>query len=210
MWGVVTDNRDPRGLGRVRFSVPGVFEPQHAEWALPMGWPGAGGLKGGSKYPVEIGAQIGLFFEHGETSAPPGYIPAMYGAVDGVPAGPPIVAEVFRGAAPAGVAGGPETPQSFDQAAEDVLATTVIWEDENFRFFVVNKEDDKRLVIVEKTTGSGIELNASDGAQGRSVTLTLAGNTSLALDSKGVVDIGGTIVQVQGRRVMNKPGVTSI
>jgi len=210
MWGTVTDNRDPTGLGRVRFSVPGIFEPQHAEWALPIGWPGAGGTKSGSKYPVEIGAQIAIFFEHGVMKAPPGYMPAMYGAISGVPAGPPVVTEVYRGAEPSGIAGATGTAKSFDQAAADVLATTVIWEDETFRFFVTSKADDKRVVILDKKTGSGIELNAADGAQGNSVSLTLAGNTSLSIQSKGVIDIRGAIVQIQGRRVMTKPGVTGI
>jgi hypothetical protein len=210
LWGFVTDNRDPNGLGRVRFSVPGMFEPFHPEWALPLGWPGAGGLKSGSKYPVEINAQIAIFFEKGDISAPAGYFPALYGALQGVPAGPPMVSEVYRGAAPSAVAGATGAPKAFSQAAQDVLDTTVIWEDESFRFFITSQDNDKRFVMVDKKTGSGIELNAADGAQGNSVSLTLAGNTSVTIESKGVVDIRGAIVQIQGRRVMTKPGVTSI
>lgn len=40
---VVTDNVDPLRLGRVRFRIPGLIEPQSA-WAFP-----AGGLMGGAK-----------------------------------------------------------------------------------------------------------------------------------------------------------------
>jgi hypothetical protein len=202
MHGEVVDNKDPLRIGRVLWKREGVYEPHHPEWAIPLGWPGAGGVKWGSRYPVEIGAQIAVIFEHGDPDAPPGYLPACYGTEGGLPVWPALDKELVK------------EPQMGVTDA-DPLHVTVIWEDDTFRCFIVNQEDDKRidkrLVLIEKRTNSGIILNARDGASKKAVTLTLAANTGINIRSNGLIDIqGATGVQIQGRKVIKKKGVTSI
>lgn len=202
MQATVVDNKDPLRIGRVLWMREGVFDPQHPEWAIPLGWPGAGGLTRGSRYPVEIGAQIAVIFEHGDPDAPAGYIPMCYGTQEGVPAWPALDAELFQ-----------QENMGTDDA--DPLHVAIIWEDDTFRFFVVNQDDgsrkDRRFVLIEKRTNSGIILNAADGDSTQSITLTLAANTGVNIISNGLINIEGEAgVQIQGRRVVRKKGVTTI
>lgn len=203
MWGVVVDNEDPLNMGRVLWKREGLYEPHHPEWASPLGWPGGGGQTYGSRYPTPVGAQVAILFEHGDPEAPACFLPGPYG---------------LNGS------GGSLTWPELDQelvlksangvADASPLEVAVIWEDDTFRAFVVNKstagEEDKRFVLIEKTTGSGIVLNATDGDSGKSITLTLSANTGISIQANGVIDIQGTSVQIQGRRVVRKPGVTTI
>ena len=76
--GVVTDNVDPLRLGRVRFRIPGLIEPQSA-WAFP-----AGGLMGGIKARGSFSvpkkdADIVCVFVGGDADAPV-FFSGHYGA----------------------------------------------------------------------------------------------------------------------------------
>jgi len=220
VWGVVVDDKDPLGMGRVKISIPGMFEPSHPEWALPLGWPGSGLPSQGSKYSTKIGAQVAVIFENGDPDAAPGYLTAPYGASEGVPDGPGVVIEAYlKGLSQtsvdtsdivAAVQSGEFEGLALDSAAEEALETVVIWEDDALAFFITTKETDRRLVMVDKTTFSGIVLNATDGAQGKSVTMEIFANTSIKIGSRGVIDIRAASVQIQGRKVLKKPGVTTI
>jgi hypothetical protein len=208
MWGVVVDNYNPErpGLHEIRWRREGVFEPYHPHWALPIGWAGASqpadgaNLVGSRPKPPAIGSQVAVIFEHGDVAAPAVYLAGPYGqASDGRPAWPGIDRELLDPA--------------VDDAV-DIRDVHVVWEDDTFRIFVVNSaagNGDKRVVLMEKLTGSGLVLNATDGAQGKSITLTLTANTGINIQSNGIINIASpTGVQIQGRRVMRKPGVTTI
>ena len=67
--GVVTDRRDPEGLGRVRVTVPGLLEP-HSAWARPLGTVGGGSKDQGIFAVPEVGAEVAVFFEQGQIDAP--------------------------------------------------------------------------------------------------------------------------------------------
>jgi hypothetical protein len=208
VWGTVVDNRNPArpGLHEIRWMREGVFEPFHPHWALPIGWPGAsqpkdGVRKAGSRpKPPAVGSQVAIIFEHGDVGAPAVYLPGPYGlSADGQPAWPEIDRELLNA--------------SVEDSA-DIADVHVLWEDDTFRLFIVNSLEggtDKRVVIMEKTTGSGMVLNATDGAQSKSITLTLTANTGINIQSNGIIDISSPLgVQIQGRRVVKKPGVTTI
>lgn len=197
-WGIVEDVDDPLGLGRVRVSIPGIFNsPEtHPEWAIPLGWPGAGApIKGqGSRYPMRLGATVGLFFEVGSITSPPAYLPAMAGIQDGQTLGPEAPID----------SGDPNTVVS-------------LWEDDRLQVYLTTATDqnsnaaDRRFEIRDKLTGNGITFNVTDGAQNTSSTITLDANTSINLTSRGIINIdAGLGVQIQGRKVLRKPGVTSI
>lgn len=66
--GVVTDNRDPLMLGRIRATVPAVFGDEESGWALPCS-PYAG--KGvGFFFVPPVGANVWMEFEEGNTDYP--------------------------------------------------------------------------------------------------------------------------------------------
>lgn len=237
VWGVVVDNRDPLGDGRALIRIPGMFEPHHPEWAVPLGMPGAGHPKGGSKYTPKIDAQVAVIFEEGNPESAPGFLTGPYGAVDGIPDGPPVVQEAYlAGAGKAGISAeqimqqfydsiaqlseqdDPENPTTSSsagtldlaQAIDQVNEVDVVWEDDVFALFFTSSATDKRFVLIDKVSKSRLVFNATDGAQGKSSTIEIFANTSLAIKSNGVIDIQGQSVQIQGRRVASKPGVTTI
>lgn len=66
--GVVTDNKDPRGLGRIRAKVQDVFGAEDSGWALPC-LPYAG--KGVGLYLIPpTNAFVWMEFEHGDPDYP--------------------------------------------------------------------------------------------------------------------------------------------
>lgn len=195
IWGTVVQNADPLGIGRVKVRVEGLWETENSDWVLPIGWPGAGG-KGnqGSKYTVPLEAQVALIFEQGDITAPPVYLPGPYGAPGGKPAGTELIAQMHA------------------DDAEDELNYQVIWEDDYFQFFfVTNGVDDRRMVMYEKNTGSHVIMNATDGSSKKSCTISIKASTSIDIQSAGAIrlDAKGQ-VQIQGRVVQRKPGVTTI
>ena len=66
--GIVEDNEDPRGLGRIRARVPEVLDGQISPWALPC-TPYAGAGVGQFTVP-EPGAGVWIEFEAGDPSRP--------------------------------------------------------------------------------------------------------------------------------------------
>jgi hypothetical protein len=80
--GHVTDRLDPEGLGRVRVCIPGILEP-HSGWAWPLGTCGGGSRDHGFFAVPEVGAEVAVFFNQGDTSAPPYYLSAQWGKPQG-------------------------------------------------------------------------------------------------------------------------------
>lgn len=68
MPGVVVNNRDPRGIGRVRVRVPGMYEPA-GPWALPHGTSAAGANSGGWFIP-KVGAEVTVILARGNPDHP--------------------------------------------------------------------------------------------------------------------------------------------
>jgi len=66
--GIVTDNKDPNGLGRVRVKVQDVLGDQESGWALPA-LPYAGNNVGLYLIPP-VDAFVWVEFEHGEPDYP--------------------------------------------------------------------------------------------------------------------------------------------
>lgn len=66
--GAVTNNFDPRELGRIRAHVPDVFGTSESGWALPCVLPGATKKIGGAL--PKIGAAVWIEFEQGNPDFP--------------------------------------------------------------------------------------------------------------------------------------------
>ena len=84
--GVVTDNQDPIGLGRVKAKVPDVFGSNESGWAMPS-VPYAGKGVGLFLIPPKD-ASVWIEFEHGDPDYP--IWTGCFWALGEVPAMPPV------------------------------------------------------------------------------------------------------------------------
>lgn len=67
--GVVVDNADPELRGRVTVRIPGLVEPESG-WADPVGSAGGGITAQGFFFPPKVGANIVVWFKHGDVDHP--------------------------------------------------------------------------------------------------------------------------------------------
>ena len=68
MIGLVSDNRDPENLGRVRVTFPWLYDDFVSGWARTV-QPGAGKDRGALIVP-EVGDEVLVAFEHGSFQQP--------------------------------------------------------------------------------------------------------------------------------------------
>lgn len=80
--GLVTDNKDPLKLGRVRVKIPILSEQDATQWA-PIVMPGAGKNRGWFFIP-ELEDEVLVIFEHGDLNRPL-VIGALWNGIDGAP-----------------------------------------------------------------------------------------------------------------------------
>lgn len=188
--GVVRDNSDPLGCGRVKAYVPAIGDPYISDWLKPMGWPGAGAPSFGSQYPIPLDAQVVVFFEQGNPHAGGWFIPGHYGAEKGVNQGPSQTQAL-----------------QLNYGPRAALKCTTLYEDANFRIYIerhkVGEDADKRQVVIEeKKRGSYITFDASAGEGKKSVDISIYSATGVSITADGNIDISARNVQIQGRRVL--------
>lgn len=185
--GIVRDNADPDGTGRIRVEIPGLLSLT-PYWVMPGNWPAQGDGRGAQYPPPDVGAHVAVIFEYGQ------YLP------------PESHAFYFTGYYGVTAAGGSNGP-SIVAAAPSVASArkrACLWESNKLIAYVIDDPEgaDERFVIQCKTSGSKIELNAADGASGKAESIYIEARTHLSLYAKGIIDIRADgHVQIQGRRV---------
>jgi hypothetical protein len=192
--GVVANVNDPKKMGRAKINIPGILMPT-PYWCNPIGWPGGGGAKRGSRYLVECEQQVVVFFERGNTDAGASFLPGMSGAAGGVPAGP-----------------------QWQAALGDPNTRATLWEDEELVVAVACGHENtvgatKYIVMGHKGTRggpgrslTGISIAVNSGPGRKSHVVSVQGRTAVVLKSDGAVKIEAPVVTINGRRVMNKGG----
>lgn len=178
---VVTDINDPQGQGCIKARVPGLCEPQTHFWCTPMGWPGAGAPGQGSRYPMQLGAQVMLFFLRGDPDLGAAYLPSCYGAQTGVNVGPTSVT-------------------ASEPSAQN--ERVCLWEDERFAFYITMHAEDRRLAMVDKVSGSSITLDATDGDNHKSISISIEAQTGILLKTDGLISLRAGRVEINGKPVM--------
>ncbi len=173
--GVVTDRKDPKGLGRVRVRVPGLLEPASA-WAYPLGI-GGGTRDRGLFFVPEEGAEVGLLFNQGDANHPY-YLAAQWGKPGGES----------------------EVPSPARDAPTEQVPDVKVLETGNWRITMDDRPGtDSSLVIENKATGDKVEFDGSTAG------ITVEAKVALVLKAVGVVSIEGLKVQINGRTVRPGP-----
>ena len=190
--GIVTDNEDPEGWGRVKVKLPTMTEDHASNWARIV-TPGAGSGRGIYWFP-EVNDEVLVAFEHGDIHRP-------Y-----------IIGGVWNGTDP--------TPRKIGDTVVDgkvrLRGSTTrvghkVW------FVDDDKGSEKRGYYIQTATGSGhwlrfndtekfIEIETAGGHKirmddrDRSISISSTGN--LKLEAKGNIDIkAGGIITVKGATI---------
>lgn len=175
-YGVVRDNQDPNGLGRVRVSYPWHTQTDQSYWAR-IAVPMAGNDRGFYALP-EVGDEVALIFERGDLR-----FPCVVGAVwNG------------KNTPPAGNSDGKNDIRVFKSRAghvfqfndsSDAPSVTLLFNDQK-KTVVINQNG----IQVDDGGGNSLTISSQDGSVTLSAsgTLTLKGS-SISIDSTGTLSI---------------------
>lgn len=166
--GHVTDRNDPEGLGRVRFSVPGLIEP-FSPWAWPLGTVGGGAKDHGFFAVPELGAEVGVLFHQGDVDAPY-YLAAQWGRPGGAS----------------------EVPKEAQKNPPDnrVFAT------KTFRIQLDESAGARKLKLTNRKTGDSLLFDAEENTVtlDGTTSITLRAVGAIVLDA-AMVTIAGRVVR---------------
>lgn len=171
--GPVVDNKDPKKLGRVRVSIPGIADP--TGWAFPLGWAGAGGKKRGGWHPPPIGAEVGVMFKMGDPDHPR-YLP--------------------------GFPGEGEAPEEVDEATVDEAADDLpfIFNGRRYKIIVDERAGKTRCALEDKKTGDLVELDGVNGGLALKATAALSIEVGGAFSVKASsVEVNGRKMSNNGK-----------
>lgn len=185
MEGTVIDNEDPRGLGRVRVTVPGLIEAPGSAWALPAGMGGGKAQRGHFDVP-EKEAGVYVFFLGGDVDKPR-YFTGHFGA----PAGE---ADTPTDAKAAFAEDGKTAPPKVKTWETEKFAITFDDRDEKSRFFLYAKNQGQDLI------GGNALMIEFDNEQG---TCAISAPAGIVLRSLGIIDIDGLVINIKGRKVLD-------
>lgn len=187
--GVVVDNADPRGMGRVRFRVPGLIEDKGSDWAFPAATGGGGSSQRGHWHVPEIGAEIYAFFLGGDPDKPR-YMTGHWSLSKGESEVPTDVK---------------------DAVAEDgaaVAPQVKTWETERFALTFDERGDKQRVYLYAKAQGQDLIAGTAlmfefDEVQG---TFALSAPSGIVIRSLGMIDIDALVLNLKGRKVLDVGG----
>ncbi|BAY81535.1 Rhs element Vgr protein [Calothrix parasitica NIES-267] len=185
--GIVTDNEDPEGMGRVKVKFPTLTEDHASQWARVVSM-GAGNNRGFDCLP-EINDEVLVLFEHGDIHRP-------Y-----------VIGGVWNGK--------DSPPEAVDKSVQDgkvrlrTIKTRVghqlqfVEEDKgssNTGFYIhtngghqISINDSKKNIEIKTTGGHNLILNDEN----KTIELSSTGN--LKIQAQGNIDISATgVITVQG------------
>ncbi len=225
--GIVTNNKDPDGVGRVRVKFPALSDSEESWWARVV-TPGAGS-SAGLMFMPQIDDEVLVGFEHGDLRRP-----FVLGGVWGAKAKPPTAAETFlaqnkvvewglktaAGATLAFRGGDAPKDKHFKVALPD--GTTQYMGSDKTEIVAINKSIELKsgnasILITDKgdiqLTGMNVKIDAKqaitiDGltiaAKGKTslkaeggASIELKGGASATLEASGITQIKGSLVKIQ-------------
>lgn len=193
--GIVTDNKDPQGQGRVKVKYPWLTEEHSSDWARVIA-PGAGAQRGIQFLP-EVNDEVLVGFEMGDINYP--YVlGGLWNGKDGLPkdvvSGGKVQQRIIRS----------RTGHMITLDDNDSGGGITI-EDSKGNKLVFNSQENKLTITVQGDTEIQAQGNMKLGAQGN-ITLQAQGNISVQATAQaevkgnaGVsVDAGPAEVNVKG------------
>ncbi len=225
--GIVTNNKDPDGIGRVRVKFPALSDEEESWWARTV-TPG-GGSNSGLMFMPQIGDEVLVGFEHGDLRRP-----YVLGGLWGPKAKPPTASETFlsqnkviqwglRTAAGATLAfrgGDQPADKHFKVALAD--GTTQYLGSDKVEIIAQNKSIELKsgpasILITDRgdiqLKGVNIKIDATQGvtidgltiaAKGKtscsvegSASLNLKGGATAGLEASGITSVKGALVKIQ-------------
>lgn len=184
----VVSNKDPSGLGRVQFTIPGFIEPRSA-WALPMGTMGGGSYQRGAFFIPEEGADVLVAFIDGDDSRPV-YWSGHWGIADRSVIG--------------GTENDTEVPTRVAEIDTDERAKVKAIETEKFTIYIDDRagsiddrESGKERLLIEYKDDPEVRIELD----GINKAIGISASSGVEITSSGLVSISGSQVQIQGRVV---------
>jgi uncharacterized protein involved in type VI secretion and phage assembly len=204
--GLVTDNKDPDSLGRVKVKYPLLNDEVESGWAR-IAWGAAGKERGTVSLP-HVGDEVAIGFEHGDVRRPI-ILGALFNGVD-TPGADLVKADSSVAA---------RFPRDFDvKTAKKTLLTAgedITVKSENGKFDLAAKMDVKLAsqsgaITIEATAGqikatgkAGVEISASG-------PLKITSTAPVTVESNAALQLKGSVVQVQASGVLQLSGATVI
>ncbi|MDX2241480.1 MAG: VgrG-related protein [Leptolyngbyaceae cyanobacterium bins.302] len=170
--GIVTDNEDPEGWGRVKVKFPTLTEDHASNWARVVSI-GAGNQRGFDCLP-EIDDEVLVAFEHGDIHRP--YI--LGGVWNGQDAPPNSINE--------NVQNSKVRLRTFKTRTGHQIQ------------FIEEDNSSKAGVCIETTKGHKIYLNDSDGSISIQSTgdLKIEANGNISITAGGVITVRGSLIKL--------------
>jgi phage baseplate assembly protein gpV len=182
--GIVTNNKDPDGVGRVRVKFPALSDSEESWWARVV-TPGAGN-QAGLMFMPQIDDEVLVGFEHGDLRRA-----FVLGGLWGSKAKPPTAAETF-------LAQNKVVQWGLRTAAGSTLA-----------FRGGDKPEDKhfKVALADGTTQYMGSDKTEIVAINKSIELK-SGQASILITDKGDIQIKGMNVTVEGTQAVKVNGLT--
>ena len=202
--GIVTDNKDPDKLGRVKVKYPLLNDEVESGWAR-IAWGAAGKERGTVSLP-HVNDEVAVGFEHGDVRRPV-ILGALFNGVD--KPGADLVKETSSVAA--------RFPRDLDvKTKEKVLLTAakdIAVKSEQGPFQLDASKDVKLTsqtgtITIEASAGQ-IKANGKAGVEiSASGPLKITSTAPVTVESNAMLQLKGSIVQVQASGVLQLSGAT--
>jgi uncharacterized protein involved in type VI secretion and phage assembly len=202
--GVVTDNKDPDKLGRVKVRYPLLNDEVESGWAR-IAW-GAAGKERGTVAIPHVGDELAIGFEHGDVRRPI-ILGALFNGKD--TPGADLVKDSSSVAA--------RFPRDFDVKTEKKTLLTsgedITVKSEKGAFALEANKDVKLTaktgtITIEATAGQikatgkqGVEISASG-------PLKITSTAPVTVESNAALQLKGSVIQVQASGVLQLAGAT--
>ena len=188
--GIVTDNKDPDGLGRVKVKLPWLADDAESGWAR-MATPMAGKERGAFYLP-EVDDEVLVAFEHGELDNP-----YVLGALWNGPDPPPDTN-----------ADGKNNKRLI--VSRSGLRVLLDDTDGSEKIEIADKESKDSVVIdmankkVVLTSSGDVEIAAADGKVAiKAKTVEITSSDAMTVKADGTLDLKGKTVNVKGSPDVN-------
>jgi uncharacterized protein involved in type VI secretion and phage assembly len=186
--GIVTDNKDPKGWGRVKVKFPTLTEDHNSNWARMVS-SGAGNQRGFDCLP-EINDEVLVAFEHGDIHRP--YV--IGGVWNGKDAPPEPVGNSVKGGKVRLRTIKTRTGHQIQFVEEDQAGIYV----ETHGGHKIRLNDSDRSITVSSTGGHKILLDDASGSVTVSSTgnLTIKANGNIDINALGVITVRGSLIKL--------------